>query len=203
MADKPTLELKSNMDALIRAAKSNPDYKWLWDILVLHGFIDPERTQQHQVAEAWGVTAQAVRNWVVRDGCPRHYDQTYKNFYNLREIITWREGDKFGDGTPLAGEKSPAIEKLRSEQALMARMRRLKMEEHLVERSVVHNLMTSISSVLRSTGESLGKIYGADAQKMMNEAIESFRKEADKLKPKGESHEKKSKKSNRGGSKKK
>jgi hypothetical protein len=83
------------------------------------------------------------------------------------------------DDVLLAGDgvSSPALERYREERALLARLDRLEREEQLVARDEVREGLARVASLLRTAGETLERLHGADAAEVLREALADAERE--------------------------
>jgi len=84
------------------------------------------------------------------------------------------------DDPLLGGTNSAALERYRDERAKLARLERLQKEGELLPREDVHQVLGQIATVLRSAGEILGRQFGADAQDVLNEALDDAQHEIER-----------------------
>jgi len=128
-----------------------------------------------EVAAYFGVGLRTVAGWLAA-GCPGQ-----PGAYDLHAIHAWRDAQRQAREPTvdplLAGSASPALEEYRRERAKLARLDRLERERELIPRDQVHTLLGQIALVIRSAGETLQRTYGAEAQAILDEALD----EADRL----------------------
>ena len=85
------------------------------------------------------------------------------------------------DEDPLMqGTGSPALERYREERALMARLDRLEREGELLPRDEVREALGRVSSILRSAGDTLQRLYGMGALEVLCEALDDAEREVDR-----------------------
>lgn len=132
---------------------------------------DIYRVSSGILQKIYGVTAAAISVW-VKDGCPR----TKNNVYSLPDVVRWRERRIRRD----RDEEDPKTQYLR----VSARLKELDLaqkEGRLVSIPVIHQVHVRMSSIIRRVGERLGNRFGADAQIMLNEAIDEWDREAEQF----------------------
>lgn len=83
----------------------------------------------------------------------------------------------------LAGESTPALERLRAAKADLAELERDERRQTLLRRQVVHELLTRVAGVLRNCGEQLQDRFGPDALEILNEHLTSADAEIARLFP--------------------
>jgi hypothetical protein len=153
---------------LIKGQKSSmPEKKKAGQIAV----DDIYRVSSGIIQKIYGVTAAAISVW-VKDGCPR----TKNNVYSLPDVVRWRERRIRRD----RDEEDPKTQYLR----VSARLKELDLaqkEGRLVSIPVIHQVHVRMSSIIRGAGERLGNRFGADAQIMLNEAIDEWDREAEQF----------------------
>ncbi len=86
-----------------------------------------------------------------------------------------------GDDPLLAGVDSPALERYRNEKAILAKLERQEKERRLLPRDVIHEALMRTAAILRRTGELLHKNHGAEAGRLLTEALEDCQREFDAL----------------------
>ena len=94
---------------------------------------DFSRLNGAEVAELYGVTREAVRQWHVKGGCPRNEDKTF----DLAAVIAWREARLEADVADLAGSDNPELQRWRAARADMAEMERDLRRGLLIKREAV------------------------------------------------------------------
>jgi phage terminase Nu1 subunit (DNA packaging protein) len=80
----------------------------------------------------------------------------------------------------LAGESTPALERYRAARATMAEMELDERRGALIRTERLHATLATVASVLRAAGQSLGSQYGADAQSLLDEALDDVEREIDR-----------------------
>ncbi len=82
------------------------------------------------------------------------------------------------DEDPLMqGSGSPALERYREERAAMARLDRLEREGDLLPRDEVREALGRVSSILRSAGDTLQRLYGQGALEVLCESLDDAERE--------------------------
>jgi hypothetical protein len=103
---------------------------------------------------------------------------------NLAAVVTWlhkflaENGHKLNQPeTPdelLAGESTPALERLREETWRIRRYERLQLEDQLVNREVMHTLLAQLAALIRDATVQLEKAHGRDAAEILSGTLDSY-----------------------------
>lgn len=136
-------------------------------ISVANIFAVPSRILQ----KIFGITRSGLSRW-IDSGCPR----LESGSYDLPAVIKWREKKLKG----AIDEEDPKTQYLR----VSARLKELDLaqkEGRLVSIPAIHQVHVRMSSIIRGAGERLGNRFGADAQIMLNEAIDEWDREAEQF----------------------
>ena len=72
---------------------------------------------------------------------------------------------------------SPALERLREETYKLRRLERLKREDELVDRNIMHDCLARLAGVLRRAGDRLQRRCGPEAFAIYNEALDGIDRE--------------------------
>ena len=72
---------------------------------------------------------------------------------------------------------SPALERLREETYKLRRLERLKREDELVDRDIMHDCLARLAGVLRRAGDRLQRRCGPEAFAIYNEALDGIDRE--------------------------
>ena len=135
--------------------------------------INPESMNASQVARLYRCSPQAVGLWAKRQGCPKNPDG---RTFDLAAVIAWREETIRGeDDLPGATDyekRELCIVKIEQEKIKLRRM-----QEELVPIDQVQSGLRRLSELIKGAGEALQKLYGPDAQEVVNEAIDAFERE--------------------------
>lgn len=138
---------------------------------------------QQAVADFFGVSQPAVSVW-FKQGCPVLRGKKY----DLAAIAKWAIGkrsivasvsDDF-DGE-LGEGSSPALEEYRRERAKMAKIQRQQLEESLVRIDAIESGMLSAMVRIREAGAKLQRLYGVDAQTVLDEYIDAAQQVLDSM----------------------
>jgi len=100
-------------------------------------------------------------------------------FYGRAIVEAWATAQRREtDGDPLlSGTTTPALERYRDERAKLAKLDRLERERDLLKRHEVHEMLSRVASILRGAGEVLQREYGAQAHKILDEALDDAERE--------------------------
>ena len=102
--------------------------------------------------------------------------------YDLQEIYRWREArweeeSRKRPNTPEQPAQPTAIEQLREQQAALARLKLLEHQNSLLPRDQVHDGLSRIATIIRSAGQALERIYGAEARRIIDDALDQAEEE--------------------------
>jgi hypothetical protein len=87
-----------------------------------------------------------------------------------------------GDDDPLlSGPSSPALERYREARAELAKLDLSARRKDLLPRGEIHDKLMRLASILRTTGETLGRQFGAEAQAVLGGALDEFERECKSL----------------------
>ena len=127
------------------------------------------------VASVVGCSGRNISEWLSR-GCPGEHGH-----YVLPDIIEWAKSSVWSkpetsSGDPLLDDAdgSPALEEYRRAKAALARLELAEKEKRLVRVEDVIDPLMEGASVVRAAGERIGRLYGPEAQAIVNEAVEEF-----------------------------
>ena len=81
------------------------------------------------------------------------------------------------DDALMQGAASPALERYRTERAIMARLDRMQRERQLLPRDEVREALGRIAMILRSAGETLQRQYGQGEADILYEALDDCERE--------------------------
>lgn len=129
-----------------------------------------------EIGRLWGISKQAVANWHKKAGCPRNPDGTY----SLPDVIAWREShwqSQLEDARASRIDEADGLGRLRDEKAKLAKLDRLERERVLCRRDHIHEGLARIAGLLREVGEQLGREYGREAQRLLNDALGDMARE--------------------------
>ena len=130
-------------------------------------------TTQAAVAAVFGVERSTVGAWVQK-GMPGKQGR-----FDLVAIACWYRLDGPGaapvDDPLLQVGDSPALERYRSARAKSAELDLALRKKELVDLEKLRLLLGRWHTVLRRTGERLGRRCGADAQAILDEALDELR----------------------------
>lgn len=138
-----------------------------------------------EVGWIFGVTHNAVGLWHAEHGCPRH-DESMR--YNLRDVVRWRmewvkrTADKDAD-LDLAGSSSPALERYRTAKAELAELDLQTKRQQLLPRDDIRLMLSRLATIIRGACETLQKLHGPDAKRIMDDALDGFIREVDRSIP--------------------
>lgn len=131
-------------------------------------------TSREELASLYGKNPSTIQNWSAA-GMPGS-----RGHWELREVLPWREkwwearlANSSGDPMLVSDGASPALEKYREEKAALARMDRLEREGNLLKSDDLRELLLPAFAVLRDCGERLQAMFGADALRIHNEAVDA------------------------------
>lgn len=82
---------------------------------------------------------------------------------------------------PMSGELSPALERWREEKYRLARLDRQERESTYLHVDTVHAGLSLMSGILRKLGESMQRHHGAEAHQLVDEAVDDWERELDRL----------------------
>ncbi|HPO15968.1 MAG TPA: hypothetical protein PLI09_21195 [Candidatus Hydrogenedentes bacterium] len=71
------------------------------------------------------------------------------------------------------------LEEFRKERTLLSKLEREMREGNLLRREEVHESLGQLAAILRNAGETLKRQFGAEAQDILNEALEEFERRVD------------------------
>ena len=91
---------------------------------------------------------------------------------NCRALATGAAAE--GGDPMLDGPNSPALEEYRREKAIITRIQREALQRKTVTVDEMRGNLTLLSTILRNAGETLGRQYGAEAQEIVDEALDDF-----------------------------
>jgi hypothetical protein len=94
--------------------------------------------------------------------------------WDLKVIFEWWQSIYGGGGDEVTGANSPALERLRSEKATIEKMKRLQMEQRLIDREAVHETLGVLASMVRAVGERLERESGIESREMIDEMLDEF-----------------------------
>ena len=130
------------------------------------------------IAEASGRQHNQLNEWAIRYGTP-----VAGPTVDLAEFVRWaldflaRNGRKLsavnGDD-PMSGPGSAALENWRREKWLLARLDRQARQGQLLPRRDVQEHLGRLADLLRGAAERLEKQHGAEARRLLDEALDDF-----------------------------
>jgi len=89
------------------------------------------------------------------------------------------------DDPLMVGSGSPALERYRTERALLAKLDRLERQRKVLPRESVRAAMGRVAAVLRGAGEALARQYGGGAVDILHEALDDAQREIERSFGKG------------------
>lgn len=96
--------------------------------------------------------------------------------WDCKAILKFRLGHlgvkDFGQGARVDGRVTPALERYREEQAALKRLDRLEREKILIRVDVLHSELLQVFGLIRQAGERLQRMYGPEAQDVINEQLD-------------------------------
>lgn len=108
-----------------------------------------KRATRAEIAEAFGVDLRTVTNW-NKDGMPRHKS----GCYSLPAVIKWRREKDLLAAKPKDNdeekEKDRWLGEVRKEQARTARLKRLELQETLVPKETMFQIMAEEVTAAKS-----------------------------------------------------
>lgn len=138
---------------------------------------------QRDLAAAVGVDQATVQQW-VRAGLSRSKAGKNRYGYCIPCAVAWRvsgrdvkvEAAAALDDLMVTGGDSPALERYRLARAKHAEMD-LEVRKHsLLPRDKVHSGLGRFASILRQLGERIGRRYGPDAARSLNDALDDCKR---------------------------
>lgn len=84
------------------------------------------------------------------------------------------------DAALLAGERTPALERLQTARAGIAELDLAQKRGDLVDRRDFQALLQRVAHIMRGCGDALQRAYGADAQNVLDEGITEVLREIDR-----------------------
>lgn len=146
---------------------------------------------QGDLARIFGVSRVTIMDWVQR-GAPK---KTARG-WDVEAFRVWRQANmrpaKWTGKTPeesvsnedalASGPDSPALDRYRLARAKFFEYELGKQERQLIDREEMHALLVQIAAALRSACETLQRVYGVEARRILEEALdETDRKLKDSL----------------------
>lgn len=129
-----------------------------------------------EAAQFLGINRRQFQDYIAK-GCPGS-----RGNYPLKEIVQWVRHNVWckrqvvGEEL-LEGPVSPALERFREARANLAELDLREREGELVDRETVHTGVVAIAGLVRSAGEQLQRQYGADAQAILDDALDDAERE--------------------------
>ena len=124
-----------------------------------------------QVAAFFGKSYQTVRRSWSNNGMPGE-----KGAYPLDQIARWRidVAEAVASRSSASSDDGDSLDKLRRTQAALKALELQEKRNALIDRDRVHISLVRLASLLRSAGDRLQAEYGADAQSILDEALDDF-----------------------------
>lgn len=128
---------------------------------------------QLEVAEFFGVSIDTVKSWTRKNmpGAPKAY--------RLDKIAQWLRTEGPGSSRiqasddPLLGEgESPALERYRLAKAQHAELDLEERRGNLIDKSKCRDVLSMWAGVIRKLGESIGRRFGVEAHREINDALD-------------------------------
>jgi phage terminase Nu1 subunit (DNA packaging protein) len=136
---------------------------------------------QRDLASAVGVDQSTVQQW-IRAGFPRTKAGKNRFAYCIPCAVAWRLSGRDVKAEAVAAlddlmagagaGASPALERYRLARAIAAEWDNEQKKGSLVARDKVHDGLGRFASILRQFGERLGRRYGPDAARSVNDALD-------------------------------
>lgn len=131
-----------------------------------------------------GVHRQTVMGW-HRDGAPGKC----RHGYPVAETVTWAR--ESGPWSPrpidvpedMQGEVTEALERYRLAKAKLAERELQQLDRELVPATELHAVLSAASSRIKECNQRLGREYGPDAQRILNESIQAAGELLDRILP--------------------
>lgn len=132
---------------------------------------------QADLAEACGVSLATIQHW-ARIGMPGK-----PGSYDFREVFQWsrtsgpcahRKANK-QEADPLLPDEdvdSPGLERYRQAKASLAELELEERKQSLIPIESIRTTLGQWASQLRSMGDVLGRDFGAEAQKIVNDTLD-------------------------------
>lgn len=134
-----------------------------------------------EVGLFFDMSPRTVERWFT-SGCPGRPSR-----YDLRKIARWlaalRMKKLIGDQSSEGGESSPALE---AKRRIEVELRQLDLEERrgsLVSREGVEKCLAEWASVMRTAYEQVGRLFGPEAQDLVEQAVSDATSAAMKFMP--------------------
>lgn len=161
--------------ALVARAAAAGQHPEALAVLIDAGFVAHDLATLADVAAFFGVTEAKCKGWTKQPGWPCNKPGRGKaGAYNVAAIARWREATA-ADLDPLyAGPSSPELERLRRVTREIKELERDERAGRLVERDAMRSLLAMIAKPLRTATEQLQQRFGADAHRLIAEALANF-----------------------------
>lgn len=128
------------------------------------------RTVRH-LAIALQVGERTCHTWLT-EGAPGE-----KGRYSVSAFVEWARENKWSaaDVDPLlGGPDSPALERFRAARANLAELELQERQRTFIPIDELLPTLLDGAGVIRQAGEALGREYGAEAQRVINDAVSEF-----------------------------
>jgi len=152
---KPIFQLVNN-SAMAKNTK-NPRIRW---------------ASKSAIARDLGLNRGTVVTWSGKEDFPGGAGGPWYADQVIPWLVTKRTPHTEDDDPVLGGPVTPALERYRAVRADHAELDLQKAKGALVDRDLVRDILCDFARLFRRAGESLGKRFGADAQTILDEAID-------------------------------
>lgn len=176
MTTRPKKPLPKLTAALVVKAYAGT-VPWLDGWIKAAGYHRHEGMAAAAVARIWNVNARAVGQWASKMGCPRSPDRTF----NLDDVVKWRESRNEAEtDSGDTRRRTKAQNDLDKTKAAIARIDLKARQGSVLPKENVVDCLSLLEAILRKSGERLQRDFGPDAQQILNDGLDDFKREVDR-----------------------
>ena len=129
-----------------------------------------------EIAVAIGVSERTLGTWYSA-GCPRDDIEAIKAWRQARDDARKSRDDALMDESVT----SPALERYRAARAGLAELELLQRREQLIDREIMHQVLSRLAHFIREAGDKLAREYGSGAHEIVNEALDQYENVVDQF----------------------